>query len=78
MSQVKSQLETGIQAEAADNVVSFPWWRKAQVAMTMPTAIAASVAAIFGFFLNSEMNTGAGVVPDWAAISKALSAQASG
>ena len=78
LSQVKSQLETGAHTEAADNVVSFPWWRQAQAAMTMPTAIAASIAAIFGFFLNSETHTGAGAMSDWSAISQALSNQTSG
>lgn len=78
LSQVKSQLEAGVHTEAADNVVSLPWWRKTQAAMTMPTAIAASVAAIFGFFLNSEMNTGAAAMSDWSAISQALSHQPSG
>lgn len=78
LSQMKSQLEAGSHAETAANVVRFPWWRKAQTAMTMPTAIAASVAAIFGFFLNSETYTGAGAMSDWKAISQALSNQVSG
>ena len=78
LSEIKSQLENGVQTESADNVVRFPWWRKAQAAMTMPTAIAASVAAIFGFFLNSETHTGAGAMSDWSAISQALSNQTSG
>ena len=78
LSEIKSQLENGVQTESADNVVRFPWWRKAQAAMTMPTAIAASIAAIFGFFLNSETHTGAGAMSDWSAISQALSNQTSG
>lgn len=78
LSQLKSQLEAGVHTETADNVISLPWWRKAQAAMTMPTAIAASIAAIFGFFLNSETHTGAGAMSDWSAISQALSNQASG
>jgi hypothetical protein len=79
---LRNQLVAGAHAEYAteqgDNVVAFPWWRKAQAAITMPTAIAASVAAIFGFFMNFDNNTHPGALPDWTAINDALSHQRSG
>lgn len=75
---LRQQLEDDSHTEQADNVVSFPWWHKARKAGFMPTAIAASVAAVFGFFMNFGANTGAGALPDWTAINQALSHQPSG
>jgi hypothetical protein len=79
---VRKKLEAAARAEHSSGhsgkVISFPWWRKVQAAVTMPTAIAASVAAIFGFFMNVDSGTGAAALPAWTAINDGLSQQRSG
>lgn len=79
---LRNKLAAGADTEQvskqSDNVVTFPWWRKAQAVITMPTAIAASVAAIFGFFMNFDNTAQPGALPDWTAINDALSQQRSG
>jgi hypothetical protein len=82
LEEVRKKLDAAARAEHSsghsDNVVSFPWWRKVQAAVTMPTAIAASVAAVFGFFMNVDSGSGAAALPDWTAINDGLSQQRSG
>ena len=79
---LRKKLEAGARAEHSseqtDNVIRFPWWRKAQAVITMPTAIAASVAAVFGFFMNFDTHSNPAALPDWTAINNALSHQRSG
>lgn len=82
LEEVRKKLEAAARVKHSsghsDNVISFPWWRKVQAAVTMPTAIAASVAAIFGFFMNVDGGMGAAALPDWTAINDGLSQQRSG
>ncbi|MFQ3172606.1 MAG: hypothetical protein ACI9DG_002647 [Oleispira sp.] len=79
---LRKKLEVSARSEHssgnADNIIRFPWWRKVQTAVTMPTAIAASVAAIFGFFMNFDTNTNSDALTDWTAINDALTHQRSG
>ena len=79
---VRKKLEAAVSAEHSSGhsgkVISFPWWRKVQAAVTMPTAIAASIAAVFGFFLNVDGGARSSALPDWIAINDALSQQRSG
>jgi hypothetical protein len=78
LEEVRKKLAAAAGAGHSGNVISFPWWRKVQAAVTMPTAIAASVAAVFGFFMNVDSGSGAAALPDWTAINDGLSQQRSG
>jgi len=79
---IRKKLAVSARAEpfsgGANNIIRFPRWRKVQAAFTMPTAIAASVAAIFGFFMNFDTNTNPNALTDWTAINDALTHQRSG
>jgi hypothetical protein len=77
---LRKQLETNAREEHSNNVVSFPWWRKARAGAFLPSAVAASVATIFVFFvgLGPDTETGTHALPEWVAINQALSSQPSG
>ena len=75
---LRQQLEADVHVKVNDNVMRFPGWKKSRVGQFMPTAVAASVAAVFGFFISFGTHTDTNALPDWQAITNALNTQPSG
>lgn len=63
-----------------ENILSFPWWRSVKSRGVWQSAIAASVAAVFGFYigLGPQSMSGVDALPEWTLINQALSNQPSG